>query len=141
MFYYYAPPEYLFFMTYMRIGVATIWLLACLFLLLHFIYTYLRWQSEPASPPLFNFIGDSRPHITFRALLLSFAGSVLIGGLFDPLTALISFIGSAIFSIVIHGTWGSLTYAPAEPAHTSDELSDVAKDVLYKHFTKKPDGT
>lgn len=134
--------------------VAGLFLILWTALLIHYQYTNLRLRDETSD---YLFYIQPVPHIMFLVLVGETLAALLISIFFDIVLGIEIFLGVTILLALIQLTWGEFfeSWETAETAAkrlareqeladtTPSELplTDVAKDVLYKHFTKKPDGT
>jgi hypothetical protein len=134
----YVPTNLFWIVTFFRVLVAVAFVAACLLTALHFAYSYLRWKSEPDSPPLFNIRLYPRPHTHLLVSVFSVVFSAVTALLLDPIAGLIAFVGYVLLQLTIHLTWGQPAVSFEAPKEYV-ELTDVAKEILLRELRKKPD--
>lgn len=79
-------------------------------------------------------------------MLFLMIGTVLLWSLVSLIAAVLFFVINGLNLFAAQGYSKtvralSVTHKPQDAVDPSAGLNDVAKDILYKHFTKKPDGT
>jgi hypothetical protein len=105
-------------------------------------FSVLRWERSPVAPPFTAPIMTPLMNMLLAVIILVVSFGLLIFISFPAVViiALINFLNLGIF---VASSQNLFNYNPTNrlssvPAANS-ELNDVAKDILYKHFTKKPD--
>jgi hypothetical protein len=100
-------------------------------------YDILRWRT---SPDLTFVSMPFRPHhalTTAPFILFAIVYAYITVGFAQAFITTLILGGSLCLALLFTQAWDAQN--PGNKPTSASQLSDVAKDVLYKHFTKKPD--